>query len=49
VVLCWKAFGPQQRTSTRRVLGPDDDPDFLRRMSPPRKKQDPEAGTRDAQ
>ena len=34
VVLFWKAFGPQitNRSSTR-VMGPDDDPDFLWRMS----------------
>ncbi|GAA5044438.1 hypothetical protein [Nocardia callitridis] len=40
-VLCWKAFGPQRvggtrepsrsplRKRDRRVLGPDDDPEFL--------------------
>ncbi|WP_127784051.1 hypothetical protein [Rhodococcus sp. X156] len=37
--LCWKAFGPQQparptRSRTTRVVGPDDDPDFLRRLDP---------------
>ena len=33
--LFWRAFGPQSadRSSTR-VLGPDDDPEFLRRLDP---------------
>ena len=32
-VLCWKAFGPQRPTTGgRRVVGPDDDPEFLWRM-----------------
>lgn len=37
--LCWRAFGPERasqiprsRRSGRRVLGPDDDPEFLRRL-----------------
>ena len=41
VVLCWKAFGPERtagsprpsrsplRKRSQRVLGPDDDPEFL--------------------
>ncbi|MCX4099284.1 hypothetical protein [Nocardia sp. alder85J] len=44
-VLCWKAFGPERarrigagRPSSRRnrIIGPDDDPEFLWRISPPR-------------
>lgn len=37
-VLCWKAFGPE-RTATppgparKRIIGPDDDPEFLWRIS----------------
>jgi hypothetical protein len=30
--LLWKAFGPQ-RTATRPVLAPDDDPEFLRGLN----------------
>lgn len=40
-VLCWKAFGPDRgasisappRRAPKRVLGPDDDPEFLWRLS----------------
>ena len=34
-MLFWRAFGPQStdRSSTR-VRGPDDDPEFLRRLGP---------------
>ncbi|EOM77182.1 hypothetical protein DW322_19460 [Rhodococcus rhodnii] len=32
VVLLWKAFGPTS-TTPARVQGPDDDPEFLWRMS----------------
>ncbi|MEV0297946.1 hypothetical protein [Nocardia sp. NPDC050710] len=43
-VLCWKAFGPerptdqtprspQYRTQRKQIIGPDDDPDFLWRLS----------------
>ncbi|MEU0501642.1 hypothetical protein [Nocardia sp. NPDC005998] len=41
-VLCWKAFGPEKSgpsaPSTRspqrkRIMGPDDDPEFLWRLS----------------
>jgi hypothetical protein len=44
-VLCWKAFGPGRarrigagRSPSRRnqVIGPDDDPEFLWRISRPR-------------
>ncbi|NGP07052.1 hypothetical protein G6038_16500 [Rhodococcus sp. 14C212] len=28
-VLLWKAFGPDLRSRPTRVIGPDDDPDFL--------------------
>lgn len=28
-VLMWKAFGPTGRPPVQRVIGPDDDPDFL--------------------
>lgn len=38
-VLCWKAFGPERKTTPRvtrnRILGPDDDPEFLWRISRP--------------
>ncbi|HEY6422514.1 MAG TPA: hypothetical protein VIY28_04545 [Pseudonocardiaceae bacterium] len=36
--LLWKAFGPQRATA-RRVLAPDDDPEFLRDLN--RKRPDP--------
>lgn len=44
-VLCWKAFGPGHTTSApgtapRRVLGPDDDPEFLWRLSRQQKHRD---------
>lgn len=33
-VLLWKAFGPKPgAVPTRRVKGPDDDPDFLWKMN----------------
>lgn len=33
-VLFWKAFGPDFRPANeRRVIGPDDDPDFLWRLN----------------
>jgi hypothetical protein len=49
-MLCWKAFGPQRsnrigagHTASQRnhIIGPDDDPDFLWRISPPRHNGDP--------
>jgi hypothetical protein len=34
-VLFWRAFGPDvTKQPARRTLGPDDDPDFLRRIDP---------------
>ncbi|MFI6868048.1 hypothetical protein [Nocardia sp. NPDC050406] len=49
-VLCWKAFGPQRPTGTgpthpprNRVIGPDDDPEFLWRLS--RQHRDGEPGS----
>lgn len=54
-VLCWKAFGPEKsadpttpspRTPQRKqVLGPDDDPEFLWRLS--RQHRDGEPGPND--
>ncbi len=41
-MLCWKAFGPQQTnrigagragSQRKRAIGPDDDPEFLWRIS----------------
>ncbi|MGN2635691.1 hypothetical protein ACWEKT_32675 [Nocardia takedensis] len=38
-VLCWKAFGPRisdpspRSSRHKRIMGPDDDPDFLWRIS----------------
>ncbi|MEC3951545.1 hypothetical protein VMT65_00720 [Nocardia sp. CDC153] len=39
-MLCWKAFGPQRPVGTgsaftrrNRVIGPEDDPDFLATLS----------------
>lgn len=48
-ILCWKAFGPQgsrrigsARLRPRgRVLGPDDDPEFLWQISHQRRDGDP--------
>ncbi|MFZ2529984.1 MAG: hypothetical protein WAX14_20410 [Rhodococcus sp. (in: high G+C Gram-positive bacteria)] len=31
-VLLWKAFGPATHSQSGRVLGPDDDPEFLWKM-----------------
>ncbi|MGW0245746.1 hypothetical protein ACWDYH_03825 [Nocardia goodfellowii] len=46
-VLCWKAFGPERMgepapraAQPKRVLGPDDDPDFLWRLSKERRDGD---------
>lgn len=34
-VLLWRAFGPDTDTQpVRRTMGPDDDPEFLRRIDP---------------
>ncbi|MFI0469871.1 hypothetical protein ACH347_37880 [Saccharopolyspora sp. 5N102] len=43
-VLMWKAFGPQATGEARRrprqaPIAPDDDPDFLRRISEQQRKQ----------
>lgn len=49
-VLLWKAFGPGTRATTR-VLGPDDDPEFLWRMSREaqrRKADDPKGPDQDS-
>nr|WP_067674779.1 hypothetical protein [Nocardia miyunensis] len=52
-MLCWKAFGPQRenrigagRTVSRRnrVIGPDDDPEFLWHISHQRRDDDPGSG-----
>ena len=49
-VLCWKAFGPEHmpriRTgrppgNRRRAIGPDDDPEFLWRISRQHRDGDP--------
>lgn len=49
-VLCWKAFGPEQTPRIgfgrgsdkhRRVIGPDDDPEFLWRISRQHRDGDP--------
>ncbi|MEV6767792.1 hypothetical protein AB0N05_04090 [Nocardia sp. NPDC051030] len=39
-MLCWKAFGPQRSAGTgpaparrNRIMGPEDDPDFLSQLS----------------
>ncbi|MGW4326811.1 hypothetical protein ACWEKR_13045 [Nocardia sp. NPDC004573] len=51
-VLCWKAFGPERTGPTapqkrspqrKRVIGPDDDPEFLWRLS--RQHRDGESGS----
>ncbi|ATL70926.1 hypothetical protein [Nocardia terpenica] len=47
-VLCWKAFGPQRppritagKTARRdRIIGPDDDPEFLWRISRQHRNRD---------
>ena len=33
IVLFWKAFGPTTQAPAGRVVGPDDDPEFLWRMN----------------
>ncbi|AYJ51024.1 hypothetical protein [Rhodococcus sp. P1Y] len=33
IVLFWKAFGPTAQAPATRVVGPDDDPEFLWRMN----------------
>ncbi|WP_405134524.1 hypothetical protein [Nocardia sp. NBC_01388] len=47
-MLCWKAFGPQRPARTgaasaphKRVIGPDDDPDFLWRLSRQHREGEP--------
>ncbi|WP_327110407.1 hypothetical protein OHB12_21740 [Nocardia sp. NBC_01730] len=53
-VLCWKAFGPEKAGPTapqalsprrKRIIGPDDDPEFLWRLS--RQHRDGESGPTD--
>ncbi|MFC7449259.1 hypothetical protein [Rhodococcus daqingensis] len=50
-VLLWKAFGPDTSTPPAgRVLGPDDDPEFLWRMSRkarPSSGDSPDGGPKD--
>ncbi|AFU05692.1 hypothetical protein [Nocardia brasiliensis] len=51
-VLCWKAFGPEKsagstpsapaRSPRKRIMGPDDDPEFLWRLS--RQHRDGDSG-----
>jgi hypothetical protein len=46
VVLMWKAFGPQatgaaRRRSRQAPVAPDDDPEFLRRISEQQRKPRP--------
>ena len=50
-VLAWKAFGPQLSAPSpgRRVVGPEDDPDFIWRMSRPRRTDGTEPDKRDPQ
>jgi hypothetical protein len=52
-MLCWKAFGPQRpnrigagHTASQRkpIKGPDDDPEFLWRISRQHRDGDPGAG-----
>ncbi|MBY8855564.1 hypothetical protein K7711_03665 [Nocardia sp. CA2R105] len=52
-VLCWKAFGPQRAnrigaghtvSRRKRVIGPDDDPEFLWRISHKGHDGDPGSG-----
>ncbi len=33
VVLLWKAFGPTAQAPAGKVVGPDDDPEFLWKMN----------------
>ncbi|WP_067654139.1 hypothetical protein [Nocardia harenae] len=46
-VLCWKAFGPAGSSAPqrKRTVGPDDDPEFLWRLSRQQQHRDGEAGT----
>ncbi|WP_067896602.1 hypothetical protein [Nocardia vaccinii] len=52
-MLCWKAFGPQQTNRIgagravsrhKRAIGPDDDPEFLWRISHQRRDGDAGSG-----
>ena len=48
IVLLWKAFGPDTGADTRRVSGPDDDPEFLWKMDRDNfksRQEHPEQGT----
>jgi hypothetical protein len=40
-VLLWRAFGPNrvETAPSRRIVAPDDDPDFLRKLGEQRKKK----------
>ncbi|HKS44115.1 MAG TPA: hypothetical protein VJT49_03160 [Amycolatopsis sp.] len=44
-VLLWRAFGPEQvGVSARRApVAPDDDPDFLRKLSEEQRRKDEES------
>ncbi len=49
-VLLWKAFGPDLQKPDGRVIGPDDDPDFLwqvDRRNHPRTGDSPDAAPDD--
>ncbi len=44
-LLLWKAFGPERTAGQRQpVLGPDDDPEFLRELGR-RQRPDSDSGT----
>ncbi|MGA9870465.1 MAG: hypothetical protein WBQ44_04875 [Rhodococcus sp. (in: high G+C Gram-positive bacteria)] len=51
VVLFWKAFGPTTQAPTGRVVGPDDDPEFLWKMNKNARRSGtdgPEVGKQDS-
>ncbi|WP_433274998.1 hypothetical protein ACQPZF_39720 [Actinosynnema sp. CS-041913] len=43
-VLLWRAFGPDrvETAPSRRVVAPDDDPEFLRKLGEQKKRPDEE-------
>lgn len=44
IVLLWKSFGPESGAPRGRVIGPDDDPEFLWKMNRDKHSGDRGAG-----
>lgn len=46
-VLLWKAYGPKSGTTPTRVVGPDDDPEFLWKVDREVRRRPPDDSAQD--